>query len=197
MLNSRKGSLSATHKKNAEANDKAYDLDQKTIQALDALAADYFAFEATLANVTSEHEAGDVTHTAAAETAGELERVQKDQGRLQDDLDCSCGDLAAATREFSDCWAAHEATSAKLCNACREVCNRRTTHEVICVEEWKALHRTFEIKRKASERQEALATHWEGANKTHLERARQSGRPRVACRTARVTIPSTCERRRS
>ena len=46
MLNSRKGSLCATYKKNAEANDKAYDLNQKTAQALDALATD---------NVTSEH----------------------------------------------------------------------------------------------------------------------------------------------
>ena len=70
-----------------------------------------------MANVTCEHEAGDAIHAAAAETAGELERVQKDQGRLQDDLDCSCDDLAAAIKEFSDCWTAHEATSAKLCNA--------------------------------------------------------------------------------
>ena len=69
LLNSRKGSLSATYKKNAEANDKAYDLNQKTIQVLDALAADHIAFEATMANVTSEHEAGDAIHAAAAETA--------------------------------------------------------------------------------------------------------------------------------
>ena len=52
LLNSRIGSLSATYKKNAEANDKAYDLNQKTIQALDALAADYIVFEAAMANVT-------------------------------------------------------------------------------------------------------------------------------------------------
>ena len=159
LLNSRKGSLSATYKKNAEANDKAFDLNQKTIQALDALAEDYVAFEATMASVTSEHEAGDAIHAMAAETSGELERVQKDQGRLQDDLDCSCDDLAAATRGFSDCWAAHEATSAKLCNAFREVCNRSATHEAICVEARKALHRAYEIKRKALEIQEGLAKH--------------------------------------
>ena len=176
LLNSRKGSLSATFKKNAKTNDKAYDLNQKTMQALDALAADHIAFEATVANVTSEREAGGAMHAAAAETAGELERVHMDQGRLQDDQDCSCDDLAAATREFSDCSAAHEATSAKLCNACREVCNRRATHEAICVEARKALHRTYEIKRKASEIQRPGDT--QGANKTHLERARQSGRPR-------------------
>ena len=79
LLISRKGSLSAAYKKNAEANDKAYDLNQKTIQALDSLAADYIAVEATMENVTGEHEAGDAIHTAAAETAGELERNQKDQ----------------------------------------------------------------------------------------------------------------------
>ena len=96
LLNSRKGSLSATYKKNPEANDKAYDLNQKNIQALDALAEDYVVFEATMANFTSEHEAGDAIHAAAAETAGELERVQKDQGRLHDDLDCSSDDLACS-----------------------------------------------------------------------------------------------------
>ena len=95
---------------------------------------EYVAFEATMANVTSEHEAGYVLHAATLEVAEELERTQKDLGRLQDDLDCSCDDLAAATKEFSDCWAAHEATGVKLCNAFREVCNRRATHEVICVE---------------------------------------------------------------
>ena len=70
-----------------------------------------------MANVTSEHEARDAAHAAAAE----LELVQKDQGRLQYDLDCACDDLAAATRQFSDCWAAHKATSAKLFNAFREL----------------------------------------------------------------------------
>ena len=96
-----------------------------------------------MANVRSEHEAGDVLHAATLEVAEELERTQKDQGRPQDDLDCSCDDLAGATKEFSDCWAAHEATGVKLCNAFRDVCNRRATDEVTCVEAKKALHRTF------------------------------------------------------
>ena len=59
-MNSRKGSLSATHKKNAEANDRAYDMNQKTIQALDTLAEEYGTFEATMKKVTFEHEQGDV-----------------------------------------------------------------------------------------------------------------------------------------
>ena len=37
LLNNRKGSLSSTYKKNTGANTKAYDLNQKTMQALDTL----------------------------------------------------------------------------------------------------------------------------------------------------------------
>ena len=82
LLNSREGSLNATYKKNTDANDKAYDLNQKSLQALDALAKEYVDFEITMTNVTSEHEAGYVLHAAALEVAEELERTQKDQGRL-------------------------------------------------------------------------------------------------------------------
>ena len=46
---------------------------------------------------------------------------QKDQDRLQDGPDFSCEDLATSSREFSNCWAAHEAGRAKLSSACREV----------------------------------------------------------------------------
>ena len=175
LSNSRKGSLNATYKNNTDANDKAFDLNQKSLHALDALAAEYVAFEATMANVTSEHEAGDVFHAATLAVAEEIERCQKDQGRPQDDLDCSCDDLAAATKEFSDCWAAHEATGVKLCNAFREVCNRRATHEVIYVDAKKALHRTFEIKRKASEIQEGVATHRERTRRVANEHVRAEG----------------------
>ena len=41
LLNHRKGSLSSTFVKNAEARTKAYDLNQKTMQTLDTLAEDY------------------------------------------------------------------------------------------------------------------------------------------------------------
>ena len=97
-LNSRKTRPQCTCKKSTAANDEAYDFNQKSIQALDALAAECVAFEATMANVTSEHQAGHALHAAALEVAEELGRTQKDQGRLQDDLDCSCDDPAAATK---------------------------------------------------------------------------------------------------
>ena len=44
-------SLNATYWRNAEANDKAHDLNQKSVQALDALAKQYVDFEVTMANV--------------------------------------------------------------------------------------------------------------------------------------------------
>ena len=61
LLNNRKGYLSATYKKNAEANDRANDMNQKTIQALDTQAEDYGTFEETMNKVMSEHGEGDVS----------------------------------------------------------------------------------------------------------------------------------------
>ena len=60
-------------------------------------------------------------YAVASEVAEELDRAQKDQDRLQDELECSCEDLATASKEFSNCWAAHKAASAKLSSAFREV----------------------------------------------------------------------------
>ena len=66
-------------------------MDQKTIHT---------AFEASMQKVTSEHEEGDVLYAVVTEATDELERAQKDQHRLQDELDCSCEDMATAVREF-------------------------------------------------------------------------------------------------
>ena len=175
LLNRRKGSLNAPHKKNTDADDKAYDLNQESFQALHALAKEHVDFEATMASVIKEHEAGDVLHAATSEVAEELERTQKDQGRLQDDLDCSCDALAAATKDFLDWWAAHEATGVKPCNAFRKVSNRRAAHEALCVDAKKALHRTFEIKRKATEIHEDVAAHRERTRRITNEHARAEG----------------------
>ena len=140
---------------------------------MDALAKAYVDFEATMANVTSEHEAGYVLHAATLEVAEELERAQKDQGRLQDDLDCSSDALTAATKEFSDCWAAHDATG--VCNVFREVCNRRAAHEEICVDAKKVLQRAFETKRKATEIHEDVAAHRERTRRITNVHARAEG----------------------
>ena len=50
--------------------------------------------------------------------------------------------------------------------------NRRATHEAICVEAKKALHRTNDIKRKASEIQESLSTHSERTRRFSNEHGR-------------------------
>ena len=71
LLNNRKGSLSATHRKNAKANDRAYDMNQKIIQALDTLAEEFSASEAPMKKVTFEHEE-EIFFAVASEVADEL-----------------------------------------------------------------------------------------------------------------------------
>ena len=66
LLNNRKGSPSVTYKKNAEANNRAHDMNQKSVQALDTLAEQYEAFEVTMKNVTNEHEKEDVLYAVAS-----------------------------------------------------------------------------------------------------------------------------------
>ena len=44
VLSGRKGSLSATYKKNTETNTEVYDLSQKTMQALDRMASEDATF---------------------------------------------------------------------------------------------------------------------------------------------------------
>ena len=129
-------------------------MNQRTIRALDALAEEYTSFEASVKNVTSENEEGDVLYAVVTEATDELGRAEKDQDRLQDELDCSCEDVANAAREFSNCWAAQEGAIAKTSSAFREICKKRATHEAICVEARKAWQNTYDLKRKASEAQE-------------------------------------------
>ena len=71
-----------------------------------------------------------------------------------------------ASREFTNCWALHNAacanvtnTSAKLSGAFREVSNRRATREATCAEVKKASQRTAELRRKASEANEKTRSH--------------------------------------
>ena len=167
LLNSRKGSLNATLRKKAEANDKAYDLNQKSVQALDALAKEYVDFEVIMANVAHEQVAGDALHVATLEVAEELERTLKEQSR-QDDLDSSSDALTTATKDFTECWSAHEATGVKLCHAFREVRSCRAIHDELSVAAEQALQRTLEVKRKATGLQEDVAIPL-GENQTYHE----------------------------
>ena len=103
--------------------------------------------------------------------ADEVQRTLKERSRLQDDLDNSCDATTVATKDFTDCWAAHEATGGNLCNAFREVSNRRAAHEERCVDAKKALQRTQEVLRKATEIREDVAIHKERT--AYHERTRQ------------------------
>ena len=93
----------------------------------------------------------------------ELERAQKDQDHLQNELDCFCEDMATAAKEFSNCWAAQEAAIAETSSALREIC------EVIFVEVRKAWQRKCDLKEKASEAQEKVYSNEERSRRTSNE----------------------------
>ena len=111
-------------------------------------------------------------YAVASEVADELERAQKDQDRLHDELDCSCENMATAAREFSKCWTAQEAATLKTSSALREICTRRAAHEAICVEARKAWQRTYDLKRNASEAQDNVFSHRERTRRISHEHAR-------------------------
>ena len=182
---SQKGRFNATYSANAEANDKAYDLNKKSIQALDVLAKEYVDFEVTMANVTHEQEAGDNIARSDSGSVRRGRKILKEQVRVQDDLDNSSDALTTATKDFIDCRAVHEATGVNFCNAFREVSNRRAAHEELREEAEKVLQRTFEVKRKATEIQEDVVI--------HRERTRRiTNTPGLKATNARDTHSLTC-----
>ena len=87
--------------------------------------------------VTHETEEGDMLFAVAYEVGEELDRDQKDEDRLQDDLEFTCEGMVTVSKEFF-----------------REVSNCRATHEAICAEVKKASLRTADLKRKAAEAHE-------------------------------------------
>ena len=75
--------VSAQHKKKKpEANNRAYDINQKTVQALDTLAEECGVFEVTMKTVTFEHEEGDVLYAVASEVAEELDLALPKKNRF-------------------------------------------------------------------------------------------------------------------
>ena len=108
LLNNRKGSVSATYKKNAEANTRAHDLNQKTMQALGTLAEEYEVFEETMKKVTLDTEEGDMLYAVASEVG--------EEDRLQDELEYTGEGMVTASKEFTNCWALHNAACATVDN---------------------------------------------------------------------------------
>ena len=87
-------------------------VNQKTMQSLDTLAEEYEIFEETVKKVTLETEEGDMLFAVREE----LDRAQKDQDRLQDELEVTCEGVVPASKEFTNCWALHNAACADVDN---------------------------------------------------------------------------------
>ena len=81
--------MSATYKKNTEANTKVYDLNEKTMQALGRLVGVYATFEDTWSNVEQEIYEGHILFAEACVATDEL-AAQQHQARLQDEMKSSC-----------------------------------------------------------------------------------------------------------
>ena len=72
-------SLSARRTRGHHLTTKVYDLNQKTMQALDPLAAVYATFEDAWANVENEISEGDMLFAEAYEAVDELAKAQQHQ----------------------------------------------------------------------------------------------------------------------
>ena len=82
------------------------------------------------------------------------------------DREFTCEGMVTASKEFTNCWALHNAACAnvnnaraKLSGAFREVSNHRATHEATCADVKKASQRTAELKRKATVAHEKTRSH--------------------------------------
>ena len=60
------------------------------MQALDSLAEEFEIFEETMKKVTHETEESDMLHAVANEAMDELDKAQKDQDRLHDEMEVAC-----------------------------------------------------------------------------------------------------------
>ena len=67
---------------------------------------EYEIFEKTMKKVTLETEEGDMLCAVVSEVGEELDSGQKDQDRLQDELEFICEGMVTASREFTNCWTA-------------------------------------------------------------------------------------------
>ena len=83
VLHCRKGSLSSPYKKNSEANNKVYDLNQRTVAALDRLAEVYETFEDTWDIVVKESAAGDMLFASEEDAADKLDAAQQQDDALE------------------------------------------------------------------------------------------------------------------
>ena len=123
----------------------------------------------------------------------ELDKAQKDQDRLQDELEFTCESMVTASKEFTNCWP-------NLKGAFREVNNCRALHEETCADLKKACQRTAELKRKADDAHETTPSHRERCRRAAKEHAKSEAavNPSLGClgwlvkETAKSTHSLTC-----
>ena len=66
--------------------------------------------------VTQETAEGDMLFAVAYEAMEEFDKAQKDQDRLQDELAFTTESMVFAFKEFTNCWAIHDAARANVLN---------------------------------------------------------------------------------
>ena len=97
------------YKKNSGANNKVYDLKQRTVAALDHLAEVYETFEDTWGIVVQESAAGDMFFAAEEDAADKLDAAERQQDGALEALEECRKNMDSAYREFSNYRALHEA----------------------------------------------------------------------------------------
>ena len=95
-----------------------------------------------------------------------MDRAQKDQDRLQDELEFTCKGMVNASKEFTNCWALHNTACANVNNTnANWVATSEKSVTAVRPDEagWteikKASQRTAVLKRKATEAHEQMSSH--------------------------------------
>ena len=156
-------SLSATYKKNSEANTKVFDLNQKTMQALDCLAGVYATCEEALGNSENENSAGDMLCADACGAMDELAKAQVHQARCQDEVKGCRESLDTIVTDLDNCRALldqqHQDRLQEELQNLREnlgtafvqLNNYRDLHDTVCRGLADAGTKTIDLKRKADD----------------------------------------------
>ena len=159
LFKNRKGNLSSTHKKNTEANTKVYDLDQKTMQALDVLAEEREIIEENYEENYARNRGGRHAVRGTVRRHGGARQHQKEQNRPQDELDATRESMDIVSREFTNCWA-HLNTAFR---------SQRTKHSTMSrVSLQNVCQTTAELKR-ADDAHERTKSHKEGCRRATKE----------------------------
>ena len=146
--------MSAAYKKNTEANTKVYDLNQKTMLALDRLACVYATVEEAWANLENEKNSeGDILYAEACGAMDELARAQQHQARCQGEVKRCCESLV------------------------RDLSNFRARLEVACDDLADAGMKTIDLQKKADDAHDGTCSHRDSCRRAteELETAGRRG----------------------